>query len=83
MNDLNAMVIHEMCADHQTILSTFGEKDISKQNRSKAVSTVDRVHMDKTIENLKKVDWKLWDEQTKNLNIDDTYDSFQNIIKNS
>ena len=83
MNDLNAMVIHEMCADHQTILSTFGEKDISKQNSSKAVSTVDRVHMDKTIENLKKVDWKLWDEQTKNLNIDDTYDSFQNIIKNS
>ena len=68
---------------HQTILSIFGEKDKGKQNSSNNVSTWDRVHIDKTIEKLKKVDWKLWDEQTKNLDIDDTYDSFQNIIKNS
>ena len=68
---------------HQTILSIFGEKDKGKQNSSNNVSTGDRVHIDKTIEKLKKVDWKLWDEQTKNLDIDNTYDSFQNIIKNS
>ena len=68
---------------HQNILSIFGEKDKGKQNSSNNVSTGDRVHIDKTIEKLKKVDWKLWDEQTKNLDIDNTYDSFQNIIKNS
>ena len=43
----------------------------------------ERIHIDKTIENLQKINWLDWNERTANLDIDDTYDSFHEIINSS
>jgi hypothetical protein len=82
INDIESMVTHEMCADHQTIISVFGNKGkIKSMSKSNSYVRADKIHITETIDNLKEVDWLNWNNWQKDLDIDSTYQSFQTIIK--
>ena len=85
MIDLETIVTHDMCADHQTILSLWGTVDKSKNPpvRLNVENTTDKIHIEKTIENLKKTNWLNWNASTENLDIDSMYESFHTITKDA
>ena len=41
------------------------------------------IHIDKSIENLQKVNWLDWNQETENWDINDTYNSFHEIVTNA
>ena len=51
MTDIESMVIHEMVADHQSVLSIWGniEKRKKLHPTKKEDSPVSRIHIEKTI----------------------------------
>ena len=83
INDLETLVTHEMCADHQTVIGIWGIKERQTKKQKVLKESRERIHIDKTIENLQKINWLDWNERTANLDIDDTYDSFHEIINSS
>ena len=83
INDLETMVTHEMCADHQTVVSIWGMKEKETNNAKVARETKQNIHIDKSIENLQKVNWLDWNQETENWDINDTYNSFHEIVTNA
>ena len=75
INDLETLVTHEMCADHQTVIGIWGIKERQTKKQKVLKESRERIHIDKTIENLQKINWLDWNERTANLDIEDTYDS--------
>ena len=75
INDLETLVTHEMCADHQTVIGIWGMKERQTKKLKVLKESRERIHIDKTIENLQKINWLDWNQRTANLDIDDTYDS--------
>ena len=57
IKDLETMVTHEMCADHQTVIGIWGKKERQTKKLKVMKESRERIHIDKTIENLQKINW--------------------------
>lgn len=83
MTNLETMVTHHEVADHQMIITQWGEKNKVKTDILDKQHTSKKLHYKDTITNLKKFNWKSWITETKCWDIDKTYDSFHNIIQSA
>ena len=81
--DLEALVTHHSPADHQATLSLWGKKSNSHFNKEIIDSKkhVNKIHYEKSTENISKIDWKKWMKDNEKSNSDQTFDSFHQIIK--
>lgn len=77
---------HQNLADHQLILTTWGEKESSQHeqvNQNGKKQQQKHLHYKNTIINLQNYDWKNWLKDTKTLELNATYDSFNKIMQSS
>ena len=58
------------------------KKKICNSEIFKVKNKANSLHYKKTIEKINKIDWDDWETANKTSNIDDTYESFNQIIQN-
>ena len=79
---MEAYVLHESISDHQIQICMFDHAQKNKMKQENRVN-IDKIHIEKTLDNIKNIDWVDWESQQSNLNIDCTYESFHSIIQQS
>ena len=75
---------HHNIADHQLILTTWGKIESSKHEQiNQERKKQQHLHYKETIIKLQNYDWKNWLLNTKSLDLNATYNSFNEIIQTS
>ena len=84
LTNLETMVTHHEVADHLMIITQWGEKtkDQSDKNNDNT-NTTKKLHYKDTISKLRTFNWKNWITETNSWDLDQTYDSFHEIIQSS
>ena len=74
---------HFCPADHQVTLSLWGKKSKSHFNKENLNSKkqINKIHYEKSIENIFKTNCKKWINENENKDSDQMFDSFHQIIK--
>ena len=86
INTIDTTVCHQSMADHQLILTTWGKKESSKHeqvNQEGKKQQQKHLHYKDTIIKLQNYDWKNWLLNTKSLDLNATYNSFNKIMQSS
>ena len=81
--ELEAIVTHFSPADHQVTLGLWGKKSKSHFDNENVNSKkhINKIHYEKSIENIFKTNWKKWIDENDKKDSDQTFDSFHQIIK--
>ena len=86
INTIDTTVCHQNVADHQLILTTWGKKESSKNeqvNQEGKKQQQKHLHYKDTIIKLQNYNWEKWLINTKSLDLNETYNSFNNIMQSS
>ena len=86
INTIDTTVCHQTIADHQLILTTWGKIESSKheqENKDMKKQQQKHLHYKDTIIKLQNYDWENWLINTKSLDLNATYNSFNEIIQSS
>ena len=78
---VESIVTHLMLSDHQILISSLWSKKAKKQKPQSKTETKHKIDLEKTKQNIEKQDWKKWMETHMNSELDNTYESFHNIIQ--
>ena len=81
--ELEAIVTHFCPADHQVTLSLWGKKSKSHFNKENVNSKkeINKIHYEKSIENIFKINWKKWINENDKKDSDQMFDSFHQTIQ--
>ena len=79
---IETLVSNECPADHQLIITLWGELIERKKNPSD-INSMQQVDQQKSLKNMQNVKWKEWIETSKHLDIDTMYNSFHQKIQES
>ena len=89
-NDLKTLVSHFCVADHQAVVACWGLKT-NKASNNEIIDNNDpntepkaksSINYPKTVDNIRKTDWKKWETDIANCTVEQMYGSFEEIIKN-
>ena len=85
INSVEVTVMHNRIADHQMILTTWGKNKKQSPNIEQEIKneTRNHLHYKKTLINWQKIDWKEWMKESEKMDINKTYELFNEKIKNS
>ena len=89
INDMKTLVTHFCIADHQAVVACWGHKAdktsntvITNNNDPDTVTkTKSSINYSKTVNKIRKTDWRKWETEYVNCNVEEMYDSFEEIIK--
>ena len=73
IREIETLVIDEALADHQTVISLWGDK--KKEVKLKDEIVNEQVHLQKSMEKIEKINWTKWLNDTEKLDIDSMYSS--------
>ena len=89
IQNLTTLVTYHCAADHQAVIACWGKKSKrdSEQNiiekEINNISTNKKIHYKKTAEKIRQQNWIDWDQKTQKKSVDEIYNSFNNILKES
>ena len=82
INDIKTIVSHFPISDHQIIFTLWGEHAKNRPGKSGEMNKIiKKLHYKNTVTNLRNFNWNYWSEKTKNLDVNATFNSFQEAIK--
>ena len=84
INDIKTIVSHFQISDHQIIFTLWGERAKNRPGKSDEMNKIiKKLHYKNTVTNLRNFNWNYWSEKTKDLDVNATFNSFQEAIQSS